>query len=461
MKNAFRIISLLLVFVLLFGLAGCGRPAGLGDTDKPTDEAGIPLPSGQPNAAEVTVPPSAGNETENDNVPLSSEEVSMLTDIWTNALKNRDGKARYEIISESMRKGRDDGPIGDLNFLVCKSNGLAYPDCSDIVYYLIDAFGHKYISEEHLTFAREKGRPVVIGCDTGEAVWEREYRFMPTAEAAFFAMVNAVVYDDYYGMLSLAHKERDSKTPKEYLLKAAWGGMELSERDIRESKAMFRFSYKRPSGETKNKDLWFLFEKDDRGWYCEYMFYNVPPDQAWWQAPISRPVVIQHPYHSGKIVTDEEFVLPNGVALEMTYDEVASQLGGYENGFQHSPGTRIIEDRGIHYAFYLVNGQYTLSRIDINNANILYKPSEAGTIRDIKMGDSVIDVLSKIPAQNKKLQKWATQKLYGSDRAGTKNSAVLQYNGTYTIFITSENYMMLLNFDQDDTLWALSITLKE
>jgi len=106
----------------------------------------------------------------------------------------------------------------------------------------------------------------------------------------------------------------------------------------------------------------------------------------------------------------------------------------------------------------LEDGHYILSKININSTNMLYRPSEAGTVRDIKTGDSVEDVLLKMPAQNKNLQKWAAQKLYGSDKVGTKNSAVLSYEHTYTIFITSAKFIMQLSFDKDDKIREIDIT---
>ena len=72
------------------------------------------------------------------------------------------------------------------------------------------------------------------------------------------------------------------------------------------------------------------------------------------------------------------------------------------------PNGGAFEADGVYYAFHRKGSDYRLTSFTMSEGCTLT------TLRDIRVGDSIESVLSKIPARDRELKRWAEQALYGS-----------------------------------------------
>lgn len=158
-----------------------------------------------------------------------------------------------------------------------------------------------------------------------------------------------------------------------------------------------------------------------------------------------------------------------GVSVGMTYDEVIDILGEFDEMYVNSDNSVHGEKFGYFYTFYTmdeafsqqtglpVDGNYYLFDIEISDRCI------DEMFRGVKIGDSIEDIMAKLPSTNTTLQKWSYQALYGP---GTyeqgKELAALEYYipaATYRLIIQTANHgTMTLSFDGTDSLNSVVIS---
>jgi len=170
-------------------------------------------------------------------------------------------------------------------------------------------------------------------------------------------------------------------------------------------------------------------------------------------------------YDASLEVTSDEFVLSNKVALGMIYEDVEKLLGGFDEVYNDVGNMRSCEKLGYIYGFTKFDeataseddpdlphdGKYYLTYISAGNKCIDELP------RGIKIGDSVSDVLDKIPSHDSVLKEWKYQSIYGPYTYKEDVAlAYLEYNTlrqAYRLLIqTPQMQVMNLLFDEDNKL---------
>ena len=187
-------------------------------------------------------------------------------------------------------------------------------------------------------------------------------------------------------------------------------------------------------------------------------------------------VTLPIPYDKTAYLSDDEFVVLNGVTLGMTYDEALSLLSDYEVSVFDGPTVKIIATGNYRLYFYAMNetfghyidGEYVERLLGLNRDGTCYlltvdidSACTDPLIRDIKIGDSVEAVSEKFPFKSTKLQKWAYQNLYGKDEISEPHAS-LEYTtvlGTYRILLTTPNRLLEISFDKENNVRSLELSL--
>ncbi len=134
---------------------------------------------------------------------------------------------------------------------------------------------------------------------------------------------------------------------------------------------------------------------------------------------------------------ESELVLPNGVRLGMSYEEVAAICGT----LQEEEFKNVYQDgEGIRY-FFSVNEDESLKLNFVNylsqvvNDELVYTTApEAAAFRDIHLGDSIDSVFDKLPCVDRELKRWAKQYVYGSEDADEYAVLSLIADSYYALF---------------------------
>ena len=153
-------------------------------------------------------------------------------------------------------------------------------------------------------------------------------------------------------------------------------------------------------------------------------------------------------YLGGARVTDQELALSNGVRLGMDLDEVRALLGTKEEmAATEDPERRSFRSGPVNYYFKRSGGRYVLSDLSVDEG------ADLAAFRDIKSGDSIESVLSKLPVQNREWKRQATQTLYGSNGRPENGYAQVKYvDSYYVIEILTQRYRAALTFGSDHTV---------
>ena len=154
------------------------------------------------------------------------------------------------------------------------------------------------------------------------------------------------------------------------------------------------------------------------------------------------------PIWGGARVTDQELALSNGVRLGMDLDEVRALLGTKEEmAATEDPERRSFRSGPVNYYFKRSGGRYVLSDLSVDEG------ADLAAFRDIKSGDSIESVLSKLPVQNREWKRQATQTLYGSNGRPENGYAQVKYvDSYYVIEILTQRYRAALTFGSDHTV---------
>lgn len=174
---------------------------------------------------------------------------------------------------------------------------------------------------------------------------------------------------------------------------------------------------------------------------------EVTPEETPSEAP-EEPQAPAEPaaYDPTTPVASEEFVLSNGVAMDMTYEAVLDCLGDGPDA-PETPGgdTVTIQWDGILYGFYPAeDGSYRLDYINLSE-----ECKDVTIFRGIGVGMPIDEVFAKIPAWDTELKQWAIQTIYdeGSCRS-TLSFVALSY---YALDIFSPDYHAAITFSRAET----------
>ena len=180
-------------------------------------------------------------------------------------------------------------------------------------------------------------------------------------------------------------------------------------------------------------------------------------------------LIIPVPYDSDSYLSEEEFVVLNGIRIGMTYEQAAPFFDGYETIVFDSPTSKVVRTGGYFFSFnaidetygYYEGDKFVEGMLELNRDGTCYllrvTMDESCTdtlIRDIRIGDSIEDVFGKLPIKDTKLRRWAYQNLYGKDEFGEPR-AFLEYTtvlGTYRIYATTSKYILNINFDKQNNV---------
>jgi hypothetical protein len=112
---------------------------------------------------------SANGEKDHSERTLFTSQEELAT-IWANALKERDGKARYEIMSENAKKKFEHEQAmqdGSINFVIGVSSPwvehfeIEHKDLTAVITYFTKTSEAAYSSKEMISFVKENGKLLV------------------------------------------------------------------------------------------------------------------------------------------------------------------------------------------------------------------------------------------------------------------------------------------------------------
>ncbi|NLB88302.1 MAG: hypothetical protein GX790_03625, partial [Syntrophomonadaceae bacterium] len=171
------------------------------------------------------------------------------------------------------------------------------------------------------------------------------------------------------------------------------------------------------------------------------------------------------PYNIDEYLSDEEFVIAGGVRMGMTFEEVVEIICDDFEVIENAPGVKSILKDGYHFGFYQIDGTFE-NQTDLPIDGIfrlldvsLNEYSHDEFPRGIKIGDSIEDVLSKFPGQDKTLRKWEHQMIYGKDEIG-QSRAILSFhmfNECYMFRAMTGEQVLIVNFDRNNQVRSLEI----
>jgi hypothetical protein len=167
--------------------------------------------------------------------------------------------------------------------------------------------------------------------------------------------------------------------------------------------------------------------------------------------PLVLPVA--NAYDPTKPLSEEEFVLHNGVRFGMTYDEVLAATGedvvflANDFVFDVAEGVSIVQD-GVFYGFQqnAEDHAFYLASLSIQNS-VDYGDAVAPIFRDIRIGDTLESVFDKFPVRDRELKQWAEQALYGEPPA---NYARLYYvaGSYYDMMLVADHCLAHITFSR-------------
>lgn len=231
----------------------------------------------------------------------NTEKIHMA-EVWAEALKTRNGKPRYEMMSEQMKQKFRQEQIriqGDnWNFVIGGSSPwvVSYDinvqeDIATIVYHLEDSGEGKYDKTEIITFGRENNRLLIIDSKDIPAEWERVFYFAPTAEMAMQVYKKALLESDYFTLLSLIHSDALNANGQDIWDTIKISDVKVMKEDVRENKAYYQLELDiKDSGdsafETGVFPRWLWLVKGKNGWHVEGLMTS-EPDGSWWKSDVT------------------------------------------------------------------------------------------------------------------------------------------------------------------------------
>jgi len=230
----------------------------------------------------------------------SNAEKIQKAETWAEALKTRDGKSRYAIMSENMkeqfvaeqkkRSGEDwNYNIGGSSPWVVDYDIDIHRDTATITYHLADSDGVKYERTEIITFGRENNRLVIISAIEKIAEWDRVNYFAPNAKRAMEVYVEGLLESDYLKLLSLAHEAPFDPAGQDIWDTIKIIDVKVIREDIRENKACYELQLDIEDGgnsafEKGISTRWLWLVKGEHGWYVEGFMTGGAPDASWWNS---------------------------------------------------------------------------------------------------------------------------------------------------------------------------------
>ena len=136
-------------------------------------------------------------------------------------------------------------------------------------------------------------------------------------------------------------------------------------------------------------------------------------------------------------IQDYEMVLENGVEIGMDYNTVLMLTGTPNQVWSDTMAGMGMESRGVTYVFdydedLIMRLRYINFRFASDTSTGV--TSELPAAREIRLGESMQSVFSKMPAYDTTLKKWALQEIYGwADPAG----------GTATLSFVADSFYVL------------------
>ncbi|MEN3004875.1 M56 family metallopeptidase [Dehalobacterium formicoaceticum] len=222
----------------------------------------------------------------------------QLAETWAESLRTRDGKPRYEIMSESMKEKFVAGQIqragDDWNYNIGGSSPWVESftidvegNTANITYHLADSGGGKYEQTEIITFGREDNRLVVIDAREQIAEWERVNSFAPTALQAAQDYIKALKESNYLSILSWSHDHPFDPMGQEIWDTVKIRDVKIIQEDVRENKACFWLEMDIEEGGTSAFEKgvsprWLWLVKGEHGWYVEGLMTGGPPTDNWY-----------------------------------------------------------------------------------------------------------------------------------------------------------------------------------
>ena len=230
----------------------------------------------------------------------SNAEKIQKAETWAEALKTRDGKSRYAIMSENMkeqfvaeqkkRSGEDwNYNIGGSSPWVVDYDIDIHRDTATITYHFADSDGVKYERTEIITFGRENNRLVIISAIEKIAEWDRVNYFAPNAKRAMEVYVEGLLESDYLKLLSLAHEAPFDPAGQDIWDTIKIIDVKVIREDIRENKACYELQLDIEDGgnsafEKGISTRWLWLVKGEHGWYVEGFMTGGAPDASWWNS---------------------------------------------------------------------------------------------------------------------------------------------------------------------------------
>lgn len=228
-----------------------------------------------------------------------AEKIKMA-EIWAEALRTRDGKPRYEIMSESMkakfvaeqkqRSGEEwNYNIGYSSPWVVNYEIDVQGNTASIIYHLADSAGGKYDRTEIITFGKENNQLAIIDAREKIAEWDRVSCFTSDAKAAMEIYKKALLDSDYLSQLSLTHAAPFDPEGQEIWDTIKINDVKVIKEDVRENKACYWLELDIVDGgnsafETGVFPRWLWLAKGEQGWYVEGLMTSGPPMANWWNS---------------------------------------------------------------------------------------------------------------------------------------------------------------------------------
>lgn len=260
----------------------------------------------------------------NPSAASADKEKLHIAQVWAEALKLRDGKLRYELMSESMKEkfiAQQKGQQGeDWNFTIGGSSPWVVDyeitiqdEQAIILYHLADSSGASYERTEVLTFGWENNQLVVTDAKEKLAEWDRVLYYAPDAWQAMEAYTQALLESDYLTLLSLEHQQPFDPAGQEIWDTIKITNVKVMSSEIRENRACFELELEIADGgisafEQGVFPRWLWLVKDEHGWYVEGLMTGGAPDEAWWNKGSKSPNEVSiSDLKENTIITAERF----------------------------------------------------------------------------------------------------------------------------------------------------------